>query len=1201
MALLHLAFLVSPQITRGGKPVTRFGSDKALALLAYLAVEADRPHRRDALIGIFFPEYPATTARHNLSQTLLRLRHAIDDDDTTRFLEITTQTIQFNAASDCWVDAHEFLRLLRECETHPHRRIEACAACIARLERAGALYQREFLAHFFLDDCPAFEEWLLVQREHFRRRALTALGHVTTYYEEQGEAGYAETLRAARRLVELEAWREEPYRVLMRTYAAMNQVDAALAEYQTLANLLHQDLGLEPSAETTALYKHLRNTSESRIANRESPTPSLHPPLSTLPLPSTPLVGRATELAQLAEKIGRTDCRLLTLLGQGGIGKTRLAIQTARDNRAAFPRGVYFVDLADTVAPEMIPTVMADALQFHFQGAKSTAQQIMEHLREVNQPLLLVLDNFEQIINGAQFVSELLQRAPNVTLLVTSRERLNVQGEWLFEVEGLRAPTTLPTQLPDDWDAPEAVQLLLQCVARANVNAQLWREEEKRAALIITQLVEGMPLAIELAAAWARTLTPIEIAAEIARSLDIFASTRRDVPKRHASIRAVFEHSWRLLSAQEKIVFAGMSVFRGGMTRDAAREIAGASLQHLAGLVEKSLLKRTAAGRYRLHELVRQFAAEKLVELNEDASTQKQHANYFLNLLVERGDGLNSERARDSMAELLREGENVRAAWQWAVAHHDTDALRRGLPALANFYSVAGLVQEGEPLLRATLTALSVVIARHEAISDAASKENAASVSPRAVEIALSTVIARHEAISNSAEEIASSQRALLAMTDAALVSEIYAQLANFSFRLANYPDTIAAAHAAIEWGRAAGVIASQVMGEWLLGAAVERNTRDPAGAARLENALTLARAAELPILQAQILYTLGERAYFQYAFPNAQSELTRALELAEQHNDHRLTSDILTLLAGSAYSQGDAARSHELLQRALPLKRMLGDPHGEARIYITLGNVALLSYQLDRGLEWYHQAATLAREIGDQNGWFRATANHAGVQLVLGEFDAARAEYQELLTRARQLQESWSTYKALQFLALLENAVGESERALSYALEYAELTMGANDAHELAAAWERIADVYLARGDVVQAEPLYRRALQVYQDKQDHDYALCCQAGLAQLALARGDTAEALQWANALRQGLTEQLPYLFAEPLRLYLTCYQVLRACGAENAAEVLRHAHILLQKNAAAIGDARVRASYLQKIRWHREIVAVWNETAPLFAK
>jgi DNA-binding SARP family transcriptional activator/predicted ATPase len=696
MSRLSLELLGPLRITLDGNPVKTLESVKVRALLAFLALERDDPHGRDELVGLLWAEHSQDRARGNLRRALWNLQQSLKDDGSAPFLLTTREAIQFNPGGEARVDVSEFRAALAACETHPHRTIETCHPCLERLERAVALYRGELLQNFSVADAPAFEEWLLLRREQFQRLVITALGQVIRHYETMGAAGYAATERYARLEMELEPWGEEPYRALMRTYAAQNQSEQAIAVYHAMARVLHQELNLEPSAETKALYKHLAGQTLSGRASSASHTPS---PVAGLPVPSTPLVGRELELAELAEKITRADCRLLTLVGQGGIGKTRLALETARANRAAFPRGAYFVDLAAVTSFDRLPHAVAEAMHLPPGGSAPLAQQLTEHFQDLQAPLLLILDNMEQLLagddqdpalrhggkNDTGIVGDWMQRAPQLTLLVTSRERLNLAGEWLYPVEGLRAPAVLPARIAPGWNSAEAVALFVQCAARQNMDADAWSDGDKRAVMHLTQLVEGMPLAIELAAGWLRTLSPADIADEIARGLDVLTSTRRDLPARHASIRAVFEHSWVLLTAAEQDAFARMSVFRGGFTRQAAREVADAALPTISALVEKSLVKRGAAGRFRMHELVRQFAAEKLELQGGRELTRARHADYFLDLVAERGPALNTAEARAALTELQHDAENVRAAWQWSSQHRDPTVLQGAVAPLAAF------------------------------------------------------------------------------------------------------------------------------------------------------------------------------------------------------------------------------------------------------------------------------------------------------------------------------------------------------------------------------------------------------------------------------------------------------------------------------------------------------------------------------------
>ncbi|PKO20431.1 MAG: SARP family transcriptional regulator, partial [Chloroflexi bacterium HGW-Chloroflexi-1] len=596
MMRLTISLLGPLRVALCGEPVTDFATDKARALLAYLAVEAERPHRRDALAGLLWPDQPQRKARQNLRQALSHLRRAIGDrDEAAPFLLVSRETVQFNADSDHWLDVAAFTSLAEACRGHRHRRLATCLPCMRRLEQMAELYRGDFLAQFFLSDSSIFEEWALLKREWLHRQAVEAFSHLAGYYERRGD--YEQARQYARRQVALEPWREEAHRHLMRLLALDGQRSTALAQYETCRRMLAEELGVEPTAETVALYKRI---SESAIADLQTCR------LANLPPSPTPFVGREEELAELADYLANPDCRLLTLVGPGGIGKTRLVLQVAADQTGAFVHGIHFVPLASVSSTELIVSAIAEALDLPFDSHQDPKEQLLNYLHE--KEMLLVLDNLEHLLpisissacgkgeGGAELLAEILRRAPGVVLLVTSRERLNLREEWVYTVEGLTYPEGEAVGRPalSVAEGPEtysAVNLFQQRARRAYQHFSL-SEIERPHVVRICQLVEGMPLGVELAAAWVAVHSCEEIAQEIERNLDILTTRLRNVPARQWSVRATFEHSWQLLSETEKDIFARLSVFRGGFRREAAAVVTGASLSTLSSLLDKSLIRR---------------------------------------------------------------------------------------------------------------------------------------------------------------------------------------------------------------------------------------------------------------------------------------------------------------------------------------------------------------------------------------------------------------------------------------------------------------------------------------------------------------------------------------------------------------------------------------------------------------------------------
>ena len=676
MTRLTLRLLGSLQVICDGSSVT-FAYDKVAALLAYLAVESGRPHSREALAELLWPDRPSATSRHSLSQALTALRRAVDLQSS---LTLNRETIQFNSDDDYSLDVAEFNRLIDASDRHPHPRQEACAECAARLEQAASLYLGAFLTQFSIGDSAAFEEWALVRRETLHRRGMQALAQLVGYHEAQGD--FERAITFARRQLELESWDEAAHRRLMRLLAVSGQRSAALAQYDRCREILTAELGVEPEAETEALYEQIKAGELSGAATESYPSP---PRVSTLrhnlPAQSTPFIGREIEIAKLTTLFADPACRLITLVGPGGIGKTRLAIQTAAEHSERFAHGVWLVSLAPLAAPESLLPAIADTLKLVSYGQEDLKSSLLHFLRE--RKLLLALDNFEHLLDAAALLAEIVESAPGVKILVTSRERLNLRGEWILDMEGLSVPKD---DEPEDLEAHSAVKLFLQGARRARASFELGSDNRPFVARIC-RLVSGMPLGLELAAAWLPVLSCEEIVREIERNLDFLSTSLRDLPERHRSLRAVFDQSWQLLSESERAVFRRLSAFSGGCTREAAEAVAGASLPGLLGLVSKSLLRRSA-GRFEIHELLRQYGAARLHELPDDeAQTRDRHSEYYCALLAAQEATLKGRGQREALDAIGAELDNIRAAWLWAIERRNLGALAKSVDAMWLWYA----------------------------------------------------------------------------------------------------------------------------------------------------------------------------------------------------------------------------------------------------------------------------------------------------------------------------------------------------------------------------------------------------------------------------------------------------------------------------------------------------------------------------------
>lgn len=382
-------------------------------------------------------------------------------------------------------------------------------------------------------------------------------------------------------------------------------------------------------------------------------------PSHNLPNQTTSFIGRSSERSEIAALLADPACRLLTLHGVGGIGKTRLALQAADHQLPNFAHGVYFVPLAPVNSRDLIPAAIASALDIVIMSSEDIRVQITRFLHD--RQILLLIDNFEHLLDGVELLTDILQAAPNAKLLVTTRERLNIQEEWGFPLDGLRFPD-------DTSSAPltefSAVQLFLQRARQAEPHFSL--NENAEAVKTICQKVDGMPLALELAASWLRALTCAQIAERITQNTDFLTTTHRNIPERHRSLRSVFEQSWALLTPIEQQVLGQLSVFRGGFDLDAAERVTGATLPLLAGLVDKSLVRLNANGRYDLHELLRQFAAETL-SADDLSAVMQRHFDFCLMLAEQSKANIYGRQQIYWLDRAEVELDNIRAALAWAL------------------------------------------------------------------------------------------------------------------------------------------------------------------------------------------------------------------------------------------------------------------------------------------------------------------------------------------------------------------------------------------------------------------------------------------------------------------------------------------------------------------------------------------------------
>lgn len=975
-AKLELTLLGETTIKLNGKLTTGLPSRKAEAMLIYL-VCTQRPYSRELLADFFWDDRSSEQAMANLRSLLSGLRRSFKP-----FLEITRQTVAIKEDSAYWIDAAVFQKLAQS------DRIEDW-------ETAVSLYQSDFLAGFDIRDSRGFEEWVTLERERHQRLMIQLLRQMVQHFLDHQE--YPKGIRYAARLLAISPLSEWAHRQMMLLLVRNDQRAEALRQYQACCDILVEELGIDPSPETTALYERIRAAVDARRHN--------------LPVATAPFVGRSEELSQIQAQLARPSCRLLTLVGPGGIGKTRLALQMAQTAVGTYLNGVFFVPLAAVPAPEFIVPAIAEAVGFTFSGAAAPKSQLLSYLQA--KEMLLVLDNFEHVLAGSPLLAEMSQTLPDVKLLVTSRERLNLQTEWSFEVGPLPLTGTKRDEIGD------AQALFVQMAQRAQPDFELTAESQADVAKIC-HLVAGVPLGIELASAWVRQLSCAEIAQELAQGIDFLQTRAGDVPDRHRSLQAVFDHSWALLEPGEQQALMQLTVFRGGFTREAARQVTEASFWTLTALVDKSLLHREANGRFEMLEMVRQFAAVRLAALPElEVAAHARQSQYYLLLLHQQESCWHTD-ARQSALDLLSpEIENIRAAWRWAVTALEdpsldavgakaADWLDQALVSLFFLYESRGWFQDGAAAFGWALAAL-------EEVASSALPTHPAYGRLLVRYGRFATFLGQYEKAQKLLEKAFGQLQTAGSKKEISLCHSYLSIVVSFQ---GNYTRALAEAEASFQLNQALNHLPGLAFSQNLLGTLAHRMGEYESAREHFEASLALRRQLGDKHGTAVALNNLGNLA-------NAQEDLTAARSYYEEsqlifkeinHTPGRATT--LGNAGVVAMRLGELAESRQLHEESLILKQELGNRRSIGISLINLGEVTYLLGEADASRRAFHEALRLTMEIQAQPLTLDALV---GLAALLSQEDQAEQAVRLLvLARHHPASTSETQAKAAQQLAAL-------------------------------------------------------------------------------------------------------------------------------------------------------------------------------------
>lgn len=650
-AKLALNLLGTPQLYLNDEPVTT-SRRKAMALLVYLAVNGNR-QTRDSLSALLWPDYDQSRAFTNLRHILWELQQTIGE----RWIIADRETIELNTDADISLDVSQFESLLAQSRDQSDAELRA-----PLLTDAVKLYRNHFLTGFSLKDASGFNEWAFVKSEEFRHQLADALLRLSEDYCALGQLNQA--IPYARRLIALDPLNEASHRQLMRLYIQSGQHSAALKQYQACEQVLRRELGIDPQPETRELYKKIRKREFTPIqveGPKEKQTPQ-----HNLPVQFSNFIGRENEQNEIKSLLSKR--RLVTLVGAGGIGKTSIALHAGRKLLTDYRDGVWFIALEALSDPALITQTVASVFDIRPDLDRPLLGKLTDWLRP--RTTLLIFDNSEHLLDAcAEIITTILSNCPNIKILTTSRESLGIPGEAIYTMPSLPLPDANLQSL-EQLTEFESVQLFADRAALLLTSFEL-TQENIRTIVDICRKVEGIPLAIELAAARVNILQVEEILGQLQNSLSLLASDTRTVLPRHQTLRASMDWSWGLLSEEEQMFLGQLSVFAGGWTLEAAQAIChGEALNVSGALVKKSLLvvdqQAGRESRYRFHEIVRQYALEKLAQSGNQEAIHARHLRYFLDLSQRAEIELRGPTRVAWMDRLYDERNNLRAALHWA-------------------------------------------------------------------------------------------------------------------------------------------------------------------------------------------------------------------------------------------------------------------------------------------------------------------------------------------------------------------------------------------------------------------------------------------------------------------------------------------------------------------------------------------------------
>ncbi|MBK8986387.1 MAG: tetratricopeptide repeat protein [Chloroflexi bacterium] len=1117
--MLEIFLLGEIRVRLYGTPVIQIRSQKEIALLAYLA-HTGQAHNREALADLLWEARSTRQSLSNLRTVLARLRQQVGEH-----LIVTPKTVAVTRAVHEQLDTVRFQTMLAGMGK------ERTITAVNLLSQGLKLYSGEFMAGFSVPDAPRFDDWLVVEQERLRQTAMRGYRQLARWQEEQG--AFADGVITAQQWVSWDPLDETAQQQLMRLLAYDGRISEALNVYEKCRHLLQTELGITPAPSTIALYQTIQ-------AGSLSPPDITPAPLHNLPRALTPLYGRKKEIEQLTQVLLNPEYPLVSITGVGGMGKTSLALAAGRQLAAAppplFQDGIWFVSLEEIEndTPEKVgdrvAALVGRAMGLYFHGESDLWSQLLGQLAA--KKLLLILDNIEQFLTiASDLIVDLLEAGENIHLLTTSRTTLALAASVAFPLTGLETPAQVSTEALQN----ESVRLFAERAARMPTPFQL--EKHLAEVVAICQFVEGMPLAIELAAAALGRLMMDEIMPALTGNLHLLDTTRHDLPPRQRTLQAVFDTTWQLLDSREQILLAQISIFRGGFTRPAAAAVLKDANSGLYILQHHALLGRDETGRFKMHPLIRQLAGEQRANFPDTAAlfqdSLDSHSRYYLQMMGQQAQILQRGAPSQLLATLQLEQHNLRAAWQQAVRQAAWADIAQNLEGIQHYYYRSGLFRDGiELITQALATAV-------------------------ATDVPPQLIPSLHQARAALLEPISQFDQALADIKQA-LCQETVSQQTQI--------------RAYLVWG-----LVLDGQGDY------------QGSLAQYQTAVDLLQDSDEWLLLARGKQGIGW-ALIQMGQTEAASEpLQQALECSQRADDQFGQMMTLTFLGVQARRRNKLIVCERYYKQALDIARPLGDRLVEGKLLSNLGVAASMRFALSQAQRYLEQALTIFEQLNVPKNRAITEGDLGVVYARIGNYARAQRLLEQSLALARQIGDRYGEAWGLNWLSGVVLAQGDATTALQLAREAFSVAEAIGIKSLQAGGLAKMGDALLAHGELAEAADCYHQAQIICAQINQEAEASLMLAGLADIALRQQQPERALTHVETVLTTIATEPEICQGIHLQVYWVCYQVLQNLGDPRAAAVLAAGHGILMSRADHIDDKAARQLFLTQVAAHQQIL------------